>query len=277
MGLDEKEKSKTILEIVYMFKNERDADAQVRMVNALRYLNAGSYVIIPLIEAVKQNKHIQVYTSITGFIREIEPAAEDKVSKLIEFLKDDKWEVRLLALNALGKMSKKAKKAVPEIIKTMQKFGDNPERYEKVFDILAMINNEIAIIALIADAENKDSKIRKNAVEKLFELQAYLSPKLKIKKEIIPALIRALYSKDKNISEFAEDALRETGSPEAQKALENYLKIGKRAIKILVKAAGKSMEDVFKSRKEKIIKKLEDFYKEIGELDEFKKLKEGWE
>jgi len=274
----DKGKNDAIDRIVELFSGESDPDTQMRMIIALRELKAGKRIIIPVIDSVKKNKDTAVQTTIAGLIRESGPAAEKDVAELADFLKQERWAVRMLAMTALGLMSKKASEAVPEIIISMRKSGDDREKYDTGFNTLAMIDNDVAISAVIADIKSTRPEIRKNAVEKLFELQVYLSPKTRIKKEIMPALIRALYSKDENVSGYAEEALKTIEDPQAKKAVESYLKLGRRLLTTFMKAAGTSMKESFEAQEGKALDRIKEYFIKAGREREFERLrKKEWE
>lgn len=187
-ALDNDGKKKTILEIVSMFSSEPDPVKRQNMFKALIDLKAGSYIIVPLILAVRDNVNMKTYDEVINFIKGFQPASGDDLPELTELLKSDNWGVRLMAIYSLARMFKKAEAAVPEIIKTMHDFGSDPDKYTQVFDALTMINSDIAMTSIILDIKNKNIDIRKNAISKLFDMQNYLSDKLPVKKEIVPAL-----------------------------------------------------------------------------------------
>jgi len=271
------EKKDIVLKIVRLFSGEKDPDTQVRMINTLRYLSPGEYVIGPLIDAVKDNGEVHVFTGVRGLINESGRASKESLESLIGILKDEGWDARKFALDIIGRMSKDAETAVPEMMKLMQEEGRDPERYVMIFDTIARINSKLAVSALIADITNKDSALRKNAAEKLFELQAYLSPKLEVKKDIVRAFIRALYDTDEEVSELAEGALSGIDNEEAKKALENYMKMGKKLVKSLISAAGEESGEVFEKQKKNIIRQIEEFYDKINKIEEFREIRKVWE
>ncbi|MCX7697909.1 MAG: hypothetical protein N2114_00385 [Candidatus Goldbacteria bacterium] len=270
MALDVKGKEKVLLEIVDILKNEKDADTQKRIITALIELKAGSYIIIPLLEVVKQNADIKSYFDIIKLLNSIEPEAEKIVFKLADFLKDDKWEVRMLVLSVVRKMAKKSEILVPEIIKTLQKFGDEPERFNFIFDTLSMIEPEIAISQLILEIKNKSEGIRKNTVEKLIELQANLSPKLKIKKEINTGLLRVLFSEEGVLTKIVKDTLYKIDDKELKMEYEKYLELSRGAVSGIARMVGSSLQDVFSSQEEKLKKKMKDYFEKIGRQDAIK-------
>jgi HEAT repeat protein len=192
---------------------------------------------------------------------------EQTAERLKERLKSGAWEGRMLAMTALSMLSKKAATAIPEMMAMLAEFGDDAGRYSRIFDCMAMINPEIAVAGIIKGLKDPDAEIRRNAVEKLVELQAYLASKLPVKKEIVPALIRALYSGDKIMSELAEEGLAKIEDADARAALGAYLKMGRMALNMLYKLAGTTAEEVFKKQEEGIDIKINEYYRSIGRED----------
>ncbi|HRU38531.1 MAG TPA: hypothetical protein P5511_01540, partial [Candidatus Goldiibacteriota bacterium] len=237
----------------------------LKILAILSETGAGAYAAAPMIKAAAANGSIRDFKEITAYLRSLPLSGEDAL-KLKEMLKEGAWKTRSLALDALSGMSKKAEKAVPEIIALMKSSAE-AEKYEKAFDSLAMINPEIAFTALVSDLKNPDSAIRKNAMNKLVEMQAYLSDKLGVKKEIVPALIRVLYGADEALSRLAQDALSRIEDPDARQAMENYIKIGKRAMELFYGLAGKTAQEVFKLQEQAVEKKLNNYYRQIGRED----------
>jgi HEAT repeat protein len=269
MALDAAGRERAISGIIEMFKTEEDPYKRARMLAVLGALKAGQDFIVPLILAATENKSIRDYGEITGYISSLKPSGES-IKNVIALLKSDKWEVRSLAMASLSALAAQAGRAMPEMAATMRDFGADPGHYSEAFDNMAKIDPEIAVINVIRNLGDNAPEIRKNALEKLFELQTYLSPKLDIKKEIIPAIIRALYSGDKAISKLAEDGLSQADDPAAREAMENYLKMGRQAIGALMHFAGKSMDEVFKAQEQRMEKKLNDYYKSVGREDAVK-------
>lgn len=270
MTLDIKDKEKVILEIVDFLKNEKDADTQKRIITALIELRAGSYIIIPLLEVIKQNTEIKSYSDILKLLNSLEPEAEKIVFKLMDFLKDDRWEVRMLALAVVKKMTKKSEILVPEIIETLQKFGADPEKFNAIFDTLSMISPDIAISQILLEIKNKNENIRKNAVEKLIELQANLSPKLKIKKEIMSGLLRALFSEDSVITRIVKDTLDKVEDKELKIEYQKYLELSKNVASGIAKMIGSSLQSVFLKQEENLRKKINEYFEKIGRKDAIK-------
>ncbi len=265
--LEINKKEKIILEIVDILKNTKDADTQKRIITALMELKAGSYIIIPLLEAVKQNMDIKSYSDLINFLNSLEPEAEKVVFKLMEFLKDDRWEIRMLALSVVKKIAKKSEILIPEIIDTMEKFGSEPEKFNMIFDTLSMIEPDIAIYHLLLEIKNKSENIRKNAVDKLVELQAILSPKLKIKKEITSGLLRVLFSDDNIIKKIVKDLFNKIEDKEMKKEYEKYLELSRGVASGIAKMVGTTLQSVFLSQEENLKKKINIYFEKIGRKD----------
>jgi hypothetical protein len=267
--LNDNGKKQEILNIIGVLRKEDDPYKRGKITSTLTELKAGTYAVIPFILAVKDNASIRDFREITAFLVSLKPAEAD-IPGLVEITKNGTWEGRMLAMTSLSVLSKRAETAMPEFMDMLYEFGADAGRYSRIFDCMAMINPEIAVAGVIKDITSPNGQIRTNAVEKLVELQAYLGSGLPAKKEIVPALIRALYSGDKALSEMAMEGLSKIEDPDARQAAENYLKTGRMAINMLYKLAGTTAEEVFKKQEQVIQKKLEDYYRSIGREDAVK-------
>lgn len=265
-GMDENEKKEAILGIIVFFGMEEDPYRRAKMLGTLDELSAGPYAIIPLIKAAASNKSIIDFREVKAYLSEHKPRETEK-DGLVQMLKNGAWESRMLAMFSLSVLSREAGKAVPEIMAMINEFGRDPDRYSKIFDSIAMINPEIAIASVINDLKNPDGEIRKNALLKLMELNTYLNSKLPVKKDIVPALIRALYSADKTLSEIAEEGLRKIEDPDARQAIGNYIKMGRQALNMLYRLGGTTAEEQFRKQEEANRKKIDDYFRSVGRED----------
>lgn len=270
LGLDEAAGEQEILKIVRSFETDEDPYTRGRKLDLLVELKAGPGIIIPLIEAVSRNKSILDHKEIISFLAAMKPDQKD-IPKFKELLKTGAWESRMLAMTAASLLSKKAETLMPELMDMLEAFGADAGRYSRIFDCMAMINPEIAVTGVIKDITNPDGQIRRNAVEKLVELQAYLAAKLPAKKDIVPALIRALYSGDQALSALAQEGLSKIDDADARNAAQSFMKMGRMALNMLYKMAGTTAEEVFKKQEQGIDKKINDYYKKIGREDAVKK------
>ncbi len=265
--LDNNKKEKVILEIVDALKNEKDADTQKRIINILMELKAGSYIIVPLLESVKQNTDIKSYSDILKLLNSLEPEAEKIVFKLRNFLEDDRWEIRMLVLSVIKKMAKQSEILVPEIIKTMQKFGDDKDKFNTIFDTLSMISPDIAISQIILEIKSSNEKIRENVVEKLIELQTNLSSKLKIKKDVNAGLLRILFSDDNILKKIVKDLFDKIDDKEMKIEYERYIELSKGVASGIAKMLGSSLQSIFSSQEENLKKRINKYFESIGRED----------
>jgi hypothetical protein len=265
-GLNDYDKRKNALELVSMLRYEYEPAVTAKIAQALKDIKAESYVIEPLIRAVKDNGKLVEIGALNDFIVNNANVSEDDIFKLQQFLKDDRWEVRRLAMLSAVKLKKKAEILIPELIMSMEKFGDDPEKYYELYDTIAGINPEVAITRLIIDLKNNSETIKQAAFEGLFQLQVYLDKNNKLKKEIMPALIRAMYTGKDALSEAAEKLLVNLEKKDADE-IRAFLKAGKMAFTGLMKFTGKNMEEVFKEQEVKMEKRMNEFYESIGRKD----------
>ncbi len=272
-ALNPQDRQKTLNEIASIIGRESDPDTQMRALLTLKELDAGASVIIPLILAAKNNTELKIYNAVLNYIRESPPVGAEQLSAFLPLIKDASWEVSFLAMTAVSKLSGAAKSAVPEIADAMKRFGNDASKYFSAFDFLSMIDPAISIKIVISDLLNPDSKIRRNAAEKLFEIQIYMGPKVKAGGEVLQALIRALFSGDEDISEIAKQALSEISDPEAKKAMESFLKAGAAAIDMLSKITGYDPKENYKKQERDVVESIRKYYKEQGREEEALKIK----
>ncbi|HRQ42887.1 MAG TPA: hypothetical protein PLB12_00880 [Candidatus Goldiibacteriota bacterium] len=258
------DKKEVLLMTAAQLEKETDADTQTRIIKALADNGAGAYVIPSLLKALAVNTKLTITATINDFINNAQPAEEEMAEKIAAYLNQGSSKARQAAYLALGKMSVKAKKAVPEIIDAMHKFGADADEYARGFEALAKIDPEIAVASVIKDLQNAGDEIKKNSLEKLVNIQAYMNDKLPAIKEVATALLRIIYSDDSVLKKFVEDNINTEDAAAVKAEMDKYLKTGARLAGALSKALGISMDDIFKAQDERLDGKLEKFYEEIG-------------
>jgi hypothetical protein len=264
--LDNKTRQNILLKMIELLADEEAPDRRIKMLNTLQELKADYNVVIPLIHSVAKNKSIREYKEIIYFLMNIKPE-KNLTDELVKLLKDKEWIVCYFASVSLVSNPKETEKAIPEMVETMSRYIDDKDKYFKLFDLLSMMNPELSILSLISDLKNKDPEVRRAIFEKLIELQVFLSSEIKVKKEILPALIRGLYDEDNNISKMVQDILKEINDPVAKEAIELYLNMGKTLFDSFAKLSGKNLQDFFKMQDERIAKRIKEIYKSIGRED----------
>lgn len=272
-ALDAAGRQAVLNNIAGIIGRESDPDTQMRALLALKELEAGPSVIVPLLLAVKNNTELKIYNALLGYVREVKPPDSAQLREILPYIKDASWEVSLLAMTAVSKMAGAAKTAVPEIAQAMRRFGSDADKYFASFDFLSMVDPQISIKIVISDLLAPDSKIRRNAAEKLFEIQAYMGPKVKQGGLVMQALIRALFSGDKEVSDIAQEALSEISDPEARKAVETFLKAGAAAINMLSKITGYNPQETYKKQESEVVESIRKYYIENGREEEALKIK----
>ena len=262
--LNADDKKEVLLRTAAQLEKEGDADTQMRIIKALADNGAGSYVIPALIKALAVNTKLTITATINDFINNAQPAEEEMAEKIASYLNEGSSKARQAAYLALGKMSIKAKKAVPQIIDAMHKFGTDAAEYAGGFEALAKIDPEIAVASAIKDLENAAVDIRKNSLEKLIEIQVYMNNKLPAIKEVATALLRILYSDDSGLKKLVEENINTEDAAAIKAEMDKYMKTGARIMGALSRTLGVSMDDIFKAQDERLDGKLKKFYEEIG-------------
>lgn len=262
--LKDSEKKEVLLMAAAQLEKEGDADTQMRIIKALADNGAGSYVIPALIKALAVNTKLTITATINDFINNAQPAEEDMAEKIASYLNEGSSKARQATYLALGKMSIKAKKAVPQIIDAMHKFGTDAAEYASGFEALAKIDPEIAVASAIKDLENAAVDIRKNSLEKLIEIQAYMNNKLPAIKEVATALLRILYSDDSGLKKLVEENINTEDAAAIKAEMDKYMKTGARIMGAISRTLGVSMDDIFKAQDERLDGKFKKFYEEIG-------------
>ncbi|PKL91764.1 MAG: hypothetical protein CVV21_06985 [Candidatus Goldiibacteriota bacterium HGW-Goldbacteria-1] len=258
------DKKEVLLMTAAQLEKESDADTQVRIIKALADNGAGSYVIPSLIKALAVNTKLTITATINDFINKAQPAEEEMAEKIASYLNEGSSKARQAAYLALGKMSVKAKKAVPQIIDAMHKFGSDAAEYANGFEALAKIDPEIAVASAIKDLENTAVDIRRNSLEKLIGIQTYMNSKLPAVKEVATALLRIIYSEDSGLKKLVEENINTEDAAAIKAEMDKYMKTGARLMGVLSKTLGVTMDDIFKAQDERLDGKLKKFYEDIG-------------
>jgi HEAT repeat protein len=265
-ALEQKDKESVLLEIAGALAAEKDPDTQMRITAALDENEAGSYAAIPLLYALKKNADMVAYNSVLGIIKKMKSMDIDDTEKLKLYLKDKSWKVRSAALDIAGAMGEKAEKLVPELVTSLKEFGDDPEKYQKIFDTVAKINPEVAIYTVINSLKDASEKVKKNSVDKLLDIYTYMSKNMPYSKDVLNALMGIMYSEDETLRETVERTMTELNDAEFQE----YLKSGKTFISGVMKSFGTNISSMFKSQEEKVEKKLDEFFDRIERSDQKK-------
>lgn len=193
--------------------------------------------------------------------------AQSEIQKHIKALKDDDWEVREGAAEALGMIGPDAREAVPALIKTFDaiKHGDYDPDVVAATKALGKIGGQPAIATLIRALNYYD--VRDEAAEGLgnigepkavpgllniaktdkgFARYTAVEALTKIGKPAIPALIEVLRVGDWDLRGRTAEALGEIGDNTAVPALNEALKdkdknVRQAAAKALEKLEGKKV------------------------------------
>lgn len=199
----------------------RSEDIDVRYV-AVRALNkiGDPSTVTALSEALKDN-NINVRAYASAALGKIGSAA---VSVLVEALREPDSDVRQRVAQALGQIGPEAKAAVPALIDALK---DQEEwDYNTAAQALVDINTPEARKALedyyrlFEALKDPDESIRNQAAQDL----GYIGPEAKT---AVQALIEALKDDDEMVRYYAAEALENIGTPDAQKAIEEYQKKSK--------------------------------------------------
>lgn len=264
--LPDSSKEQVMTYLAYTLSDEQDPVVRAKTFSALTEYKAGAYVVAPLLEAAKENKSALILREVKAFASRFKPS-EFELKPMVKFLKDENWSVKLTAAKIIGLMSKRAETALPEIFEAMHSAGERHERYVDMYNAASMINPRIAILQVIVDMQSADNTINRNAINKLFELYMFLSKDSNIRKEILPALVRLMYSEDETLSKTSRELVSSLGDAESEKALKAYMAMGKLAFAGMADMAGQKLQDKFKRQQEDALDEIAVFYKLIGRAD----------
>ncbi len=234
-------------------------------------LKAGGYIVAPLIQAAGESGSKNLVREVNVFIASMDPSSFE-IKPLVELLKDKNSQTRLSAAKALGNMSKKAESAMPDIFEAMQA-ADNLDEYSGIYDAAAMINPRIATVKLIVDMKDAGDKAGAHAFEKLSELYVYLGKKSEVRKQILPAFVRLLYSTDEKLAKRTEEMLAAMNDSEATQAIKAYIKMQRTLVKSVFNWTGTKMQEIFDRQESDLKDELTVYYKLIGREDALKTIK----
>ncbi len=270
--LPDESKQQVLTYLAYTLSEESDPVIRAKVFGALTEFNAGPYVVVPLIEAAGRNKSPMIFREVGAFAARFKPS-EIELKPLVSLLNDGEWNVRYTAAKIMGLKSKSAETALPEIFVVMRSYAGVPDRYADMYNVASMINPRIAILQVITDMKSRDPELSKTAINKMFELYMYLSKDSPIRKEILPALIRLMYSDDEILSKTSREMLSSIGDDESEKALKSYMALSKLAFNGAAEYAGEKLQDKFKKQEEDILDEIAVYYTLIGRSDAVKGIK----
>jgi HEAT repeat protein len=185
--------------LIQALKSEKEQMCQVA-VEALRKISCPS--LPTLIQALKNEGllapgNAQISEQIDDF---------EIVQILAQELKNENWQIRLLAVWALGNIGNP--KAIPALIQALQ--DENKQVRLIAAEALGKIGDSRAVSALIPALQDEDRDVRQAAVNALGKIG---DP------QVIPFLTRALQDEDTDVCQAAAEALGKIGDPQAIPAL----------------------------------------------------------
>ena len=156
---------------------------------------------------------------------------------------------------------------MPEIFYAMHSAAGNSDRYAEIYNAASMINPRIAILQVIVDMHSKDKNISRNSINTLFELYMFLNKDSNTGREILPALVRLMYSEDETLSKTSHEMIASIGDEDSVKAVKSYIAFSKIALKSMANMAGQKLQDKFKQQEDDIVDEIAVYYKMIGRED----------
>jgi HEAT repeat protein len=265
-GLTDESKRQVMTYLAYTLSDEKDPVVRAKIFAALTEFNAGAYVVAPLIESARANSSAVIFREVKAFTSRFKPS-ELELAPLVKFLKDPDWNVKLTAAKIIGLMSQKARTALPEMFDAMRSVNDNSDRYAEIYNAASMINPRIAILQVIVDMHSKDKNISRNSINTLFELYMFLNKDSNTGREILPALVRLMYSEDETLSKTSHEMIASIGDEDSVKAVKSYIAFSKIALKSMANMAGQKLQDKFKQQEDDIVDEIAVYYKMIGRED----------
>jgi len=233
-ALDQDSKEKVITYIAYMLADEKDALIRHEIFDLLRDINAGPFVVAPLIRAYGGARLAAVRTEISQFINEYKPYKLG-LSSLVKLLGEKNWDTRIKAIRVLSSMKAMAGPALPEIINVMHETGPSYGLYEEIFDFAQGINREALLASVALDIAGPLNEIIESAMRKMYGVYTDDQSSKGDRETALKSLTRTLYNGDAEHAELAKNLLERSGTEEAKTQLSEHDAYKKMKVKSMEK------------------------------------------
>jgi|GEM_PF-4378457 len=253
-----------LLSIASMLCHEKDPDTQVRILKALTELKCQPEAINTVIECALRNSEMKVDSYVKTFLYSGPVPDKTQLVFLTGVLKSGDWRMKEFALTVLGRIGRDAYPAVPDIIEVMKAPGLTFESFSVCFDAIARIHPQTAVDVLVLMMAEQSESVRQNAVQKLLELDRYMSKGVEAMKEVLPAILRALSSGDEKLRGFIRDAVAGIKDPETKKQISSYLEATGTMMGGLVRILGSKVSEKLNEQETRIKQRLKEMYRENG-------------
>lgn len=265
-ALEDDSKKKVITYLAYMLADERDVLVRHNILDLLRDIKAGPFVIAPLVRAYGGAKAAEMRVEISHFIREYRPSMAE-LPQLVKLLEEKDWDTRIKAISIISSMKSKAGSALPEIIQVMQKTGQSYGIYGECYDLAEKINSEAMLAAAALDLAGPKPEIRESALRKIYEVYTDEQTKPADRQMAFKSIARVLYTGDEPLAVLASRMLEKTGFEEAKAKTAEFEAYKNMKVESMKALAAEKMDKKFSEELENMYLTLKLYYIKQGRAD----------
>jgi HEAT repeat protein len=265
-ALEDDSKKQVITYLAYMLADEKDALKRHEILDLLRDIKAGPYVVAPLIRAYGSAKFPGVRTEISQFINEYKPSTLEPAA-LISLFDDKNLETKIKAIRVLAAMKSKAGPALPEIIKLMHQTGPSYGLYAECFDYGAQISKGAMLAAAALDIGSRDRNIRESALRKIYEVYKNEKSTNAERDDSFKAIIRIIYTGDEEFSGLAKKMLEDSGFQETRLKIAEYDAYKNMKVESMKALTEANLKKKFAGEEDDLYMTLKLYYIEHGRKD----------
>jgi HEAT repeat protein len=257
--------------LAYMLADEEDASIRHEILDLLRDVKAGPFVVAPLIRAYGGAHYAAVRTEISQFIKEYKPSNLE-LPGLIKLLEEKDWDTRIKAIRVMATMKSKAGPAFPEILDVMRETGPSYGLYAECFDNAEQIDAGAAFSAAELDLISPSHEIKESALRKIYEVYTAEQIPEKKRKDALRAMERVMYGADAELSLLSKKMMEESGRKDARLKLEEFEAYKNMKVASMKELADIKMKSKFAEEEDNIYLTLKLYYLKNNREDAVKSI-----
>jgi hypothetical protein len=268
-ALEQDSKEKVITYIAYMLADEKDALARHEIFDLLRDINAGPFVVAPLVRAYGAARSETRRAEISQFINEYK-LSELELPQLIKLFAEKDWDTKIKAIRVLSSMKAAAGPALPEIINAMHETGPSYGLYEEVFDFAAKINMEAMLAAAALDLAAPVRELRESALRKMYQVYIGGESAPSDRQSALKTMVRIMFKGEPELSGLSKKLLEKSGTDGAKAAAAEFEAYNNMKVKSMKDLTTKKMNRRFANEEDDMYLTLKLYYIKQGRNDAVK-------
>jgi hypothetical protein len=268
-ALERDSKEKVITYIAYMLADEKEALARHEIFDLLRDINAGPFVVAPLVRVYGVVRSEARRTEISQFINEYR-LSELELPELVKLLSGKDWDTKIKAIRVLSSMKAAAGPALPEIINAMHETGPSYGLYEEIFDFARIINKEAMLASVALDFAGPVREIRESALRKMYQVYIGGESAPSDRQTALKIMVRALFSGDEELSGLSKKLLEKSGTDAAKAAAAEFDAYNNMKVKSMKELTAVKMQKKFADEEDDLYLTLKLYYIKQGRNESVK-------